>query len=135
MLFQHLNSTVLFSFVVCSESEIMRPCLANPSPGATVPPLMEPPRDYICVTDEVTCDGMSHCLDGYDESYDVCFNQDCPPHFFHCGSEFDPSQLCAPIYPYAPFSLFSPLCDGTWDCVGGSDEDFCDESCGPDEFK
>ncbi|XP_031711305.1 low-density lipoprotein receptor-related protein 2-like [Anarrhichthys ocellatus] len=87
-----------------------------------------------CVSKSLVCDGRSHCYDGSDEV-------DCPPaappaappairtNVLKCrvGSKpCDDGTECV---------LFSHVCDGETDCMDGSDEQGCRETCQRGEFQ
>lgn len=55
------------------------------------------------------CDGLVHCKDGSDESFERCTVAACPPEKFQCKH----SKQCIPR---------SFLCDGNPDCSDKSDE-------------
>ncbi|XP_015785497.1 low-density lipoprotein receptor-related protein 1B [Tetranychus urticae] len=75
--------------------------------------------DGVCIPYELTCDLISHCVNGSDESLKLCANRDCPFDFYRCIN-----GKCI---------RDAMLCDGKIDCPDGGDEANC--SCSGDMFK
>jgi low-density lipoprotein receptor-related protein 1 (alpha-2-macroglobulin receptor) len=64
-----------------------------------------------CIPYHLTCDDVSHCLDGSDEFVNFCSSRLCPAHFFQCSN-----HRCIPD---------NQTCDGIQHCGDGSDEAMC----------
>ena len=69
------------------------------------------PSDKACIHNTWLCDGESDCMDGHDESDEVCRKNTCSKEEFRCGS-----GKCIE-------SMFK--CNGQNDCIDGSDEKNC----------
>ena len=74
-----------------------------------------------CIPYELTCDSISHCPDGSDESEQFCAVRSCPEEFTHCAN-----NRCV---------LTTATCDGKDDCGDFSDESGCHCNDQTNQFK
>ena len=74
-----------------------------------------------CIPLELSCDGVSHCLDGSDESEEYCSVRKCPEQFFNCANNRCVKQ--------------SARCDSYNDCGDFSDESQCWAECGAGDWQ
>lgn len=72
-----------------------------------------------CIPYHLTCDTISHCIDGSDEDIIFCNYRQCPNNYFMCKN-----RRCIPL---------NQTCDGIQHCGDGSDEAVC--NCTDDHFK
>ncbi|XP_046809386.1 low-density lipoprotein receptor-related protein 1 [Lucilia cuprina] len=80
-----------------------------------------PCRSGECIPLHLTCDSISHCLDGSDESRSYCIIRVCPNDFFMCNN-----HRCIPQ---------NETCDGVHQCGDGSDESELICKCEPEKFR
>ncbi|XP_067627209.1 prolow-density lipoprotein receptor-related protein 1 isoform X1 [Eurosta solidaginis] len=74
-----------------------------------------------CIPLELTCDNITHCLDGSDEQRSYCIIRECPTHFFMCNN-----HRCIPQ---------NQTCDDKHQCGDGSDESELVCKCEADKFR
>ncbi|XP_002138212.3 prolow-density lipoprotein receptor-related protein 1 isoform X1 [Drosophila pseudoobscura] len=78
-------------------------------------------RSGECIPMELTCDNVTHCLDGSDELRSYCIFRQCPDTHFMCQN-----HRCI---------AHEHTCDGIQQCGDGSDESAMLCSCQPDQFR
>ena len=74
-----------------------------------------------CIPLELSCDGISHCLDGSDESEKFCSVRRCPEQFFKCANNRCVKQ--------------NSRCNNYNDCGDFSDEARCGGECGAEHWQ
>ncbi|XP_023030772.1 low-density lipoprotein receptor-related protein 1 [Drosophila willistoni] len=74
-----------------------------------------------CIPLELTCDNVTHCLDGSDEARSYCIFRLCPEGHFMCQNHRCIGQ--------------EQTCDGLQQCGDGSDETALLCKCQPDQFR
>lgn len=65
-----------------------------------------------CIPFDLTCDTVTHCADGSDESLVYCSKRSCPRGYFQCKN-----HRCIPA---------AQTCNGIQECGDGSDEAVCE---------
>ncbi|XP_034653858.1 prolow-density lipoprotein receptor-related protein 1 isoform X1 [Drosophila subobscura] len=78
-------------------------------------------RSGECIPMELTCDNVTHCLDGSDELRSYCIFRQCPDTHFMCQNHRCISH--------------EHTCDGIQQCGDGSDESAMLCSCQSDQFR